>query len=167
MPVTSPVSVRRPRRMVASYVLSWSGWRSAAAVALPINTASTPVAIGSSVPACPSLRVPSAPRSLASTSKLVQPAGLSTGRMAQVFIGVFLFSLLCCIRQQHPAAVPALRRQADGAILQVYRRVPHPRMLRVVVQLAFNQRPDPASRSAATPCGLPPARHAWRYPGCR
>ena len=40
------------------------------------------------------LRVPSAPRSLASTSKLVQPAGLSTGRMPfGVCIAGFLF---CC-----------------------------------------------------------------------
>src|SRR5450830_308390 len=39
---------------------------------------STPVAIGSSVPACPTLRVPARRRIRATTSWLVQPAGLST-----------------------------------------------------------------------------------------
>ena len=49
-------------------------------VASPTATTSTPVAIGSSVPACPTSRVPSARRTAPTTSWLVGPRGLSTTR---------------------------------------------------------------------------------------
>ena len=67
-----------PSRIVASYALSVSvRWPSSRVARLTPST-STPVAIGSSVPAWPTLRVPASRRTRATTSCEVNPAGLST-----------------------------------------------------------------------------------------
>src|SRR5687767_8620444 len=77
-PSASSVAVRCPRRMVAVYSLSQPTRKVSRRVALPTPSTSTPVAIGSSVPAWPTLRVPARRRPRPTTSWEVQPAGLST-----------------------------------------------------------------------------------------
>src|SRR6476469_4779794 len=64
--------------MVAVYALSLPTRKVSRRVALLTPRTSTPVAIGSRVPACPTLRVPQSRRARPTTSWLVQPAGLST-----------------------------------------------------------------------------------------
>ena len=77
VPVVSWVSVTWPRRRPARYSFSPSLANSTARVARPTNTGSTPVAMGSRVPAWPMRRSPSTRRSFAHTSILVQSWGLS------------------------------------------------------------------------------------------
>ena len=69
--------VTRPSRKAARYSLSPDSAKLTPRVACPTNTGSTPVAMGSNVPAWPTFLVFSIPRSLAQTSMLVQSAGLS------------------------------------------------------------------------------------------
>ena len=76
-PEVSCVLVVQPRRRPATYSLSPDSAKDTARVACPTNTGSTPVAMGSSVPAWPTFFVFRMPRSLPHTSMLVQPAGLS------------------------------------------------------------------------------------------
>src|SRR5215213_4827629 len=76
-PSASSVTVEMPRRMVAEYALSDSAKYPSSRVAFPIPMIKTPVAIGSSVPAWPTLRVPSSRRIRPTTWWEVQPAGLS------------------------------------------------------------------------------------------
>src|SRR5450631_2221761 len=64
--------------MVAAYVLSHPTRNVSSLVARLMPSTRTPVAIGSSVPAWPTLRVPHRRRHRATTSWLVHPAGLST-----------------------------------------------------------------------------------------
>src|SRR6476469_1583390 len=64
--------------MVAVYALSLPTRKVSRRVALLTPRTSTPVAIGSRVPAWPTLRVPHSRRARPTTSWLVQPAGLST-----------------------------------------------------------------------------------------
>ncbi len=77
-PSASSVTVATPSRTVASYDLSAAVTKDSRRVAWPMPTTSTPVAIGSRVPAWPTLRVPARRRMRATTSCDVQPAGLST-----------------------------------------------------------------------------------------
>lgn len=77
-PSRSSVTVVWPSRMVASYVLAVSIRWPSSRVARSTPITSTPVAIGSSVPACPTFRVPANHRSLATTPWEVMPSGLST-----------------------------------------------------------------------------------------
>jgi len=76
-PEVSWVSVVRPSRSPAIYSFWPSSAKDTARVACPTNTGSTPVAMGSRVPAWPTFFVFRIPRSLAQTSMDVQPAGLS------------------------------------------------------------------------------------------
>ena len=76
-PEISCVSVTRPSRSVATYSFSPLSAKETPRVACPTNTGSTPVAMGSSVPAWPTFFVFNIPRSLAHTSIDVQSAGLS------------------------------------------------------------------------------------------
>ena len=76
-PSVSWVLVVRPRRSPATYSFSPPSAKLTARVAWPTNTGSTPVAIGSRVPACPIFFVFKIPRSFAHTSIDVHPAGLS------------------------------------------------------------------------------------------
>ena len=82
VPVTSPeassVDVAVPSTTSPTYRLSSPDRNVSSRVARPTPSTSTPVASGSSVPEWPTLRVPSRPRALATTSCDVQPAGLST-----------------------------------------------------------------------------------------
>ena len=74
-PSASSVVVETPSRTVASYAFSVSiRWPSSRVARLTPST-STPVAIGSSVPAWPTLRVPASRRTRATTSCEVMPAG--------------------------------------------------------------------------------------------
>jgi len=77
-PVISWVSVATPRRRCATYSFSSASANSTALVARPANTAKTPVAMGSSVPECPTRFSWHTPLSFAATSWLVQSRGLST-----------------------------------------------------------------------------------------
>ena len=76
-PEVSCVLVTQPKCSPATYSLSPVSAKDTARVACPTNTGSTPVAMGSSVPAWPTLRVFRTLRSLPHTSMDVQPAGLS------------------------------------------------------------------------------------------
>ena len=77
-PLRSRVSVVTPSRSVATYSLSWSVRYGMSLVASPSSIGSTPMASGSSVPACPTRSKPSRRRSSATTSNDVTPGGLST-----------------------------------------------------------------------------------------
>src|SRR5262245_11994029 len=77
-PSASSVVVLTPSRMVASYRLSASVRCPRSLVARPTPSTSTPVAIGSRVPAWPTFRVPASRRIRATTSCDVMPPGLST-----------------------------------------------------------------------------------------
>src|SRR4051812_39661240 len=77
-PSASSVFVRSPSRTVASYAFSVSIRWPSRRVARSMPSTSTPVAIGSSVPAWPTLRVPASRRIRETTSCEVIPAGLST-----------------------------------------------------------------------------------------
>ncbi|MPM92763.1 hypothetical protein SDC9_139899 [bioreactor metagenome] len=77
VPVTSCVSVTRPRRSPATYSFFPFSANSTARVACPTKTGSTPVAMGSSVPPWPTRFSFRMPRSLAHTSMLVHSMGLS------------------------------------------------------------------------------------------
>lgn len=82
VPVTSPsassVRVHWPRRIVASYSFCVRVRCPSSRVARSTPSTRTPVAIGSSVPAWPTRRVPTSRRILPTTSCEVQPPGLST-----------------------------------------------------------------------------------------
>src|SRR5215468_4450751 len=77
LPSASQVSVAWPSLIVARYSFSVRARCPSSRVALPTPTTSTPVASGSSVPACPTRLVPVRRRSFATTSWEVHPAGLS------------------------------------------------------------------------------------------
>ena len=77
-PARSYVEVANPKRTTASYSFSDRSQKRASLVACPIMRGNTPVAIGSSVPRCPTRRVPAIPRILLTTSCDVHPSGLST-----------------------------------------------------------------------------------------
>ena len=81
-------------------------------VALPTKMGSTPVAIGSSVPAWPTLRVPSRRRSFATISKEVKSSGLSMMIIPSKFLphSSLVSCQLLLHRAQHPA-VHLLQRQ--------------------------------------------------------
>jgi hypothetical protein len=79
VPVRSSVSVASPRRMVATYVFASGAKYSASRVAGPTHTSSSPDAKGSSVPVCPTWRIPRERRTAATASWEVGPAGLSMG----------------------------------------------------------------------------------------
>ena len=76
-PVVSWVLVTTPSFISARYSFSDSLANSTARVARPMNTGSTPVAMGSRVPAWPTRFSWKIPRSLAHTSMEVQSRGLS------------------------------------------------------------------------------------------
>src|SRR5689334_20163286 len=63
--------------MVASYSFSRSDKKRTRRVAFPMQQINTPVANGSRVPACPTLLVPAARLTRATTSCDVMPSGLS------------------------------------------------------------------------------------------
>src|SRR6478735_824174 len=77
-PSASSVFVLSPRRTVASYAFSVSMRCPSRRVARLTPRTSTPVAIGSSVPAWPTLRVPASRRTRDTTSCDVMPPDLST-----------------------------------------------------------------------------------------
>src|SRR5215217_5189312 len=76
-PSASSVTVAMPSRIVASYALSARDRYPSSRVAFSTPMIRTPVAIGSSVPACPTLRVPARRRTRPTTWCDVQPMGLS------------------------------------------------------------------------------------------
>ncbi len=77
-PSASSVVVSTPRRAEPSYVFGSPPRNRSSRVARPTPRMSSPVAMGSSVPACPTLRVPSVRRTTSTTSCDVIPPGLST-----------------------------------------------------------------------------------------
>src|SRR5215472_14178553 len=77
-PSASSVSVAWPSRIVAEYSFSVSARWPSSLVALSTPITSTPVAIGSSVPACPTRRVRARRRIRPTTSCEVRRGGLST-----------------------------------------------------------------------------------------
>jgi hypothetical protein len=66
-PSASSVTVADPKRIVAVYVLSAPTRYVNSLVDVPTPKTNNPVAIGSSVPACPTLRVPRAFRAAETT----------------------------------------------------------------------------------------------------
>src|SRR5699024_2422214 len=94
-PSASSVDVVCPSRIVAVYVLSRPTRWVSSRVARPMPRTSSPVAIGSSVPACPTFRVPASHRTRLTTSCEVSPPGLSTRRRPSgVAAGLFVTWLL-------------------------------------------------------------------------
>src|SRR5258706_10683242 len=83
-PCTSSVSVSRPSAMTASYSLGVPSRCGSSRVARPRSRTRSPVAKGSSVPACPIRETPKARRAARTTSCDVMPAGLSTSRSPSV-----------------------------------------------------------------------------------
>ena len=83
-PSASSVEVRAPNEMSATYPLRSSVRRPKSFVASPIPTTSTPLALGSSVPACPTRFSPNTRRTRETTSWLVKPSGLSTAISALI-----------------------------------------------------------------------------------
>ena len=79
-----------------------------ARVAFPTSTGSTPVAIGSSVPVCPSRRICRIPRSLPITSKEVNSVGLF---MQSTPCTVSRFMRCSILFALHPAGCCALRQR--------------------------------------------------------
>ena len=77
-PEVSWVLVTTPSRIPATYSFRLVSANSTARVACPTKTGSTPVAMGSKVPPCPTRFSRRMPRILAHTSMLVHPAGLLT-----------------------------------------------------------------------------------------
>mmetsp|Transcript_41467 Transcript_41467/g.107386 ORF Transcript_41467/g.107386 Transcript_41467/m.107386 type:complete len:233 (-) Transcript_41467:17-715(-) len=74
--------VPSPSRMVPVYSFSCAMKESTCLVPLPTHTMTSPVAMGSSVPAWPTFLILSAPRSLPHRSKEVQSIGLSISTIA-------------------------------------------------------------------------------------
>src|SRR5712671_2997937 len=77
-PAASCVSVTCPKRTVASYSFSPSAMKPATLVASPTQMGRTPVAVGSSVPVCPTRFTLKRPFTRRTTSKEVGPLGLFT-----------------------------------------------------------------------------------------
>ena len=76
-PVTSSVLLVQPRRKTARYSFLCSCTKGTSRVAAPTHTTSTPVAIGSSVPACPAFAGLTSLATRSTTSRDESPAGLS------------------------------------------------------------------------------------------
>jgi len=87
-PSRSYVSVVVPSWIFARYTLSDAIRYSLTRVAWPTHTSSTPVANGSSVPACPTRLILRTRRIQATTSCEVQPCGLSMFRMPFTFVSI-------------------------------------------------------------------------------
>src|SRR5438105_6302401 len=77
-PAESWVSVTCPKRTVASYSFSPSAMNPATLVASPTQMGRTPVAVGSSVPVCPTRFTLKSPFTRRTTSNEVGPLGLFT-----------------------------------------------------------------------------------------
>src|SRR5438132_5131457 len=77
-PAASCVSVTWPKRTVASYSFSPSAMNPAILVAAPTQIGKTPVAVGSSVPVCPTRFDLKRPFTRRTTSNEVGPLGLLT-----------------------------------------------------------------------------------------
>ena len=107
-PVMSWVSVTSPRRRAARYSFSPLSAKETAFVAWPTKTGSTPVAMGSRVPAWPTRFSRRMPRILAQTSMLVHPAGLSTMRMPSGMASLLSLTL------QNPPRWPRWRRDTGA-----------------------------------------------------
>ena len=95
VPVLSWVSVTTPSLSPATYSLRDSAANSTARVARPTKTGSTPVAMGSRVPAWPTRRSRRMPRTLATTSWEVQSWGLS---MTIIPFAIGICSLLASLQ---------------------------------------------------------------------
>src|ERR1700687_1827056 len=106
-PSASSVAVVKPKRMSATWVLGSFSANSASRVADSKRIGSTPVASGSSVPACPTRWAPVSRRSRLTTVNEVSPAALSTLRIPVGKVGTFL----------RAAVTSALRRGGNDRLL--------------------------------------------------
>src|SRR5687768_10507670 len=83
-PAASSVSVSTPNWIRASYTFGSPSRYGRSRVVRPVSSTRSPVANGSSVPACPMRRSPNERRAMATTSCDVIPAGLSTSTSPSV-----------------------------------------------------------------------------------
>ena len=77
-PSASPLAVAVPRRTSVRYSLSESSRKRENLVASPRQSGSTPVASGSRLPVCPTLRAPNSRFTRCTASLELKPAGLSS-----------------------------------------------------------------------------------------
>ena len=129
-PSASSVLVATPKRIVARYSFEWPLTQVSSFVALPMPITRTPVAIGSRVPPCPTLRVWARRRTRETTSWLVSPCGLSmTSRPGRGLSGRRAMRV-----RPNPSRLPRPLRRRDGRgrrhrrrwRQQTRRQSPHP-----------------------------------------
>src|SRR2546423_13985174 len=156
-PSASSVTVACPSRIVAAYPLSAPITYVSNRVARPTPSTSTPVAIGSSVPPCPTRRVFARRRIRATTSCEAIPVGLTTAISA---VG----STRRTCHAGTAARGPPVRRSADGSHDRPAAR-PHPRHHRHEPDQHDQRehRPDPA-QPEPTPARPPHHRQEHRQP---
>src|SRR3954452_7543288 len=128
-PAASSVVVSTPRTTSATYVFGCAVRKRSSRVTFPTPTSSTPVASGSSVPACPTFLVCRIPRSFATTSCDVHPASLSITTRPFGPSGIALHIRVDVEVAQHVLDPPRLALDRVG-LEREHGRALHARLLR-------------------------------------